>query len=42
MRFFCLVEFVKCWKFFWSWILEDYIEVQEKEKKVAVLYSGPA
>ena len=27
--------------FFWSWILKDCIEVQEKKKKVAILSSRP-
>ena len=26
--------------FFWSWILKDYIEVQQKEKKFVVLCSN--
>ena len=26
--------------FFWSWILKDYIEVQQKEKKFVVLCSA--
>ena len=29
-----LVQFVKCWHFFWNWILKDCgIEVQEKERR---------
>ena len=40
-RFFHLFQFAKCWHFFfWSSILKDCIEVQEKKKKV-VLCSRP-
>ena len=28
-------------EFFWSWILKDYIEVQRKKKKIAVLCLHP-
>ena len=28
-------------RFFWSWILKDYVEVQEKKKKVIILCSRP-
>ena len=37
-----LVQFVKWWQFlFWSWILKECIEVQEKKKRVAVLGRHP-
>ena len=34
-------KFSKCWHFFWSWILQDCIEVQQKKKKVVVLRWRP-
>ena len=40
-RLFHLVQFVKRWHFFWSWILKDCIEVQLKKSKVVVLCSRP-
>ena len=30
---FQLVQLVKCWQFFWSWMLKDFIKVQEKKRK---------
>ena len=32
-RLFHLVQLVKCWQFFWSWILKDSIKVQENLEK---------
>ena len=34
-----LVQFVKCWQIFWSWIVQDCIKVQEKKRKVVVVWS---
>ena len=36
---FHLVQSIKCWHFLWSWILKDFIEVQEKKRNVVVLRS---